>query len=110
MDPDKLGAWSFIAGAVIAVFASLLSFDTPSLTAALVILGFLVGFLNISDKDTTHFLVAAIALIAAGNANVNAIPVVGTILQNMLRNIGIFVAPAAAIVALKAVYEIASGK
>ncbi len=110
MDADKLGAWSFMAGAGIAIFTSLLSLDAPLLTTALVILGFVVGFLNVSDKDTTHFLVAVIALAAAGNANVDAIPVVGATLQNVLRNVGIFVAPAAAVVALKVVYEMASGK
>ncbi|MBI4168083.1 MAG: hypothetical protein HY515_03940 [Candidatus Aenigmarchaeota archaeon] len=110
MSTEKIGAWSFIVGAIVAVLAALLSFDTSAVTTLLVVLGFIVGLLNINDKDTTHFLVAVIALAAAGNANVDAIPVVGAQLQNILRNIGIFVAPAAAIVALKSIYEMASGK
>ncbi len=110
MDSEKLGAWSFILGIVIAVLVSLLSLDAPLLMAVLVVLGSIVGLLNVNDKDTTHFLVAVIALAAAGNANVDLIPVVGTQLQNILRNVGVFVAPAAVIVALKAIYEMASGK
>ncbi|MBI4177717.1 MAG: hypothetical protein HY516_05135 [Candidatus Aenigmarchaeota archaeon] len=110
MKAEKLGAWSFIAGAAITILASLLSLDTPLMMTLLVVLGLVVGFLNVKDKHTTHFLVAVIALAAAGNANVNLIPVVGTQLQNILRNIAIFVAPAAVIVALKAIYEMASGR
>ncbi len=110
MDSEKLGAWSFILGAAIAVLVSLLSLDAPLLMVVLVLLGSIVGLLNVNDKDTTHFLVAVIALAAAGNANVDLIPLIGTQLQNVLRNVGVFVAPAAVIVALKAIYEMASGK
>ncbi len=110
VDHEKLGAWSFIAGVVIVILASLLSIEASLLTSVLILLGLIVGLLNVEDKDTTHFLVAVIALAAAGNANLNTVPLVGAQLQNILRNIGVFVAPAAVIVALKAVYEMASGK
>ncbi|MBI3412806.1 MAG: hypothetical protein HY051_01865 [Candidatus Aenigmarchaeota archaeon] len=110
IEPEKLGAWSFIAGVVIVILVSLLSIEAGLVTTMLVLLGVIVGLLNVRDKDTTHFLVAVIALAAAGNANLNIVPLAGGQLQNILRNIGIFVAPAAVIVALKAIYEMASGK
>ena len=110
IDHEKFGAWSFIAGVVIVILASLLSIEAGLLTGVLILLGLVVGLLNVEDKDTTHFLVAVIALAAAGNANLDTVPLVGAQLQNILKNIGIFVAPAAVIVALKAVYEMASGK
>ena len=110
MNADRIGAWSFIVGAGLAVLAVFLPLDAVLVTSALVLLGLLVGFLNINDKDTTHFLVAVIAIAAAGNANLDIVPFVGSQLQNILRNIAIFIAPAAIIVALKAIYEMASGK
>jgi len=75
----------------------------------LVVLGTIVGFLNVTAKETTEFLVAAIALIAAGGAGLNVIVWgnIGIYLQSILSNITVFVAPAAVVVALKAVFELA---
>ncbi len=110
MNYDKLGGQAFIAGAAIAVLASFVSSDLGMIKAVLVLLGAIVGLLNINDKDTTHFLVAVVAILAVGNANFDVVPVFGILLQKMLGNIVVFVAPAAVIVAIKAVYSMASGR
>ncbi|MBI4177378.1 MAG: hypothetical protein HY516_03345 [Candidatus Aenigmarchaeota archaeon] len=109
MDYDKLGTWAFILGSAIAVLSAFISADAALLKTILVLLGIIVGLLNVSDKDITHFLVAAIAMLAVGNANFDSVPVFGSVLQKMFGNMVIFVAPAAAIAAVKAVYSIASG-
>jgi len=64
----------------------------------------------ITEKETTSFLVAAVALLLAGTANFSAIPGIGQYIAQILHFVGIFVAPAAVIVALKAVYALGRGK
>jgi hypothetical protein len=110
---EKIGGWAFILGVVIAVIAGLASgaLDATSagyVTLALVILGLIVGFLNVGDKQINDFLIAAIAVILMGTANLGSIPVVGIYLASMVLNVAAFVAPAALLIALKAVYNLAS--
>jgi len=113
VDSQQVGAWAFILGVIIAILAGLFAGTLDAMgagyvTLVLVILGLIVGFLNISDKETSGFLVAAIALIAVGTANLQEIPYIGMYLASMVWNIAAFVAPAALIVALKAVYNLSS--
>ncbi len=53
---------------------------------------------------------AAIALLAAGTANFESIGAVGKVISNILGFVGAFVAPAAVIVALKAIYSMGAKK
>lgn len=104
---DKLGSWAFIAGLILALlfgFISGASWTVP----VLVVLGLFVGFLNISERESTPFLVATIALLAAGTANLSSIPSLGYYLEGILANVAVFVAPAAIVVAIKSIYEMAS--
>jgi len=110
MNYDKLGAWAFILGALTAVLASFVTADTGLLKPILVVLGIIIGLLNINDKDITHFLVAVIAILVVGNANFDAVPVAGNLIKKTLQNIVVFVAPAAVIAAVKAVYSVAPGR
>jgi len=115
MDFERLGEWVFILGVVIAIISGL-AYQAMDVTSAgyimvvLVILGLIVGFLNIKDKEMTNFLIAVIALVAVGAANLNQIPLIGSYLGYMVLNIAAFVAPAALVIALKAVYNMASKK
>lgn len=104
----KIGDWAFIGGVLIAVLVGLvpgLISDTTTATL-LVILGILVGLVKIGGRETQQFLVAAISLLVAKAAGLDILPLVGVFLGPILTNIATFVAPAAVIVALKAVYEI----
>jgi len=107
----NVGHYTFIAGVILAIIVGLLGIRTlPYTTLILVLLGLIVGFLlNVTTSKTTEFLVAAIALIVAGTASgiLTIIPVIGLYLQNILSAIAVFVAPAAVIVALKAVFILA---
>ena len=108
----KIGEWAFIIGIALAV---LLGFVPAKYTGmailVLVVLGLLVGFLNITEKETTPFLVAAIALLATGSAadSLKVIPpdVLGSFLYSGVNNIAAFVAPAAILVAVKAIWALA---
>lgn len=109
---EKIGGWAFILGVIIAIVAGIMSgFLDPTsagyITLVLVILGLVVGILNISEKELETFLLAAVALLLVGTARMDLIPYVGTYLAKMVMNIAAFVTPAALVVALKAVYNTA---
>ncbi len=114
MKMEKVGELAFLAVVVIAVLAGLLGASSAWVTVLLVVLGLVVGFLNVSEKETTPFLIASIALVVAATATFSSIDSVitglGTIIDNILNNVATFVAPAAVLVALKAVYTLASKK
>ena len=105
----NLGHLAFIAGVIVAIIAGISSsiLEEHVVTLVLVVLGVIVGFMNITTEEYTSFLVAAIVLMVAGVADVNSIPYLGEILTAVLRNIAKFVAPAAVVVALKAVKKLA---
>jgi hypothetical protein len=115
MNFERIGEWVFILGVVIAIISGL-AYQAMDMTSAgyiavvLVVLGLVVGFLNIKDKEIFNFLIATIAIVAVGAANLSEIPWIGTYLARMVLNIAAFVAPAALVVALKAVYNLASSK
>lgn len=108
----KLGEWAFLIGVLLAVVFGLFSplqlgLDTSTVLAVLVVLGIVVGLLNITVKETTGFLLAALALIVSGAVSFTALPVVGRQLSDILVYISFLVAPAAVIIALKTVYALA---
>lgn len=107
MELGELGHWSFIIGVLLAIVAGLLGAAyADTIAMVLVVLGVIVGFLNISEKEVSSFLIAAIALLLTGAAGLETLPAVGLYLGPILTNIATFVAPAVVIVALKAVYEL----
>jgi len=108
----KMGEWSFIGGIIIATVVSLFKVSDAVggwLLLLLVILGLIVGLLNVTEKETTPFLVAAAALLITGTtgSSLAIIPVIGGYLQNIVQNIAVFVTPAAIVVALKAIQSLA---
>ena len=68
-------------------------------------MGALIGLLNITAKETTLFLVATIALIAAGGVfePLTALGV-GKFLDQMLGYVTVLMAPAAVVAAVKALW------
>jgi len=114
---SKLGQWAFIIGVVLAMVIGLFSAKIAAstlgtLTLVLVLLGLVAGFLNVTEKETTPFLVAAAALMLTATS-VGALQSIdlgvnlGDYLAGVVTQIGVFVAPAAVIVALKAIYSLA---
>jgi len=111
MDMAKIGEWAFLAGVILALLVGLFQQEVAiGMTAMiLVVLGVIVGLINIVERETTGYLVAAVALLVAGSAGLGTLPF-GAILSAMLSNIVLFVAPAAVIVALKAVITLGKKK
>ena len=105
---------AFLVLIILAILAGLASavatFDATWVAAILVILGLIVGILNISEKETSSFLIAAIALLIAGTSSFATLGSAGNVVSQILSFIGIAVAPAAVIVALKAIYALGRSK
>lgn len=104
---EIIGKWAFIIGLALAIIAGLIQgiYQIPSLILILVILGLIVGFLNITEKDTVKLLIAIIALMGIGGLTISAIPVINTYLEAMLTNIVIFASGAGLVIAIKAIIE-----
>ncbi|MCR4335858.1 MAG: hypothetical protein NUV57_04960 [archaeon] len=120
---QQLGSYAFLIGAAIAIIVGALAGLGASVPLGgmeayipliLIILGAVVGVLNIKDKHINEFLIAAIALIGlagtAGGLQIidQALAPLGSILVGIVQNVAVFVAPAALIVALKAIKGMAS--
>ena len=111
---SKIGEWSFIIGVAIAVIIGIFATNLDEtiqgwMVLLLVVLGLIVGLLNVTEKETTPFLVAAAALLITGTAgdSLKIIPYVGGYFQGIVGNIAVFVTPAAIVVALKAIQSLA---
>lgn len=107
-----IGAWSFIIGLVIAVLTAVWTGTNTTTVLALGALGIIVGVLNVSDREVALFLLAAIVFVVAAQSLSNilaVIPGVGGFIPGILANIILFVSPAAAIVSLRAIYDVARG-
>jgi hypothetical protein len=104
---DMIGKWAFIIGLALAILAALLVsvVTIPNLALILVVLGLIVGFLNIAEKDTVKLLVAIIALTVIGAAAIAVIPAINTYLLDILTNIITLAGAAGLVVAVKAIYE-----
>lgn len=112
MEMQKIGSWAFIIGVVIAIILGVLGAGVFGGAAQwipllFVLLGIIIGLLNIKDKEMTSFLVAVIALLAVGSVQWSLVPVVGGWLGPIFAGIATLMAPAAVIVAIKAVWDIA---
>ena len=105
-----MGEWCFLGGVILAILAGFV--DLTWIPAVLIVLGLLVGFMNITEKETESFLLAAVGLLLVGTAGLGAIPLFGLegTLESILTNIATFVAPGVLVVALKTIWELGKKK
>jgi len=107
MNMELIGRIVFVIGVIIALVVGLMpSYAGTWGIAALVILGVIVGLLNVTTKEVGSFLLATVALLLAGNALV-AIPSIGSTLTAILSAFVSFVAGAAIVLALREVFVMA---
>ncbi|HLC74110.1 MAG TPA: hypothetical protein VJH20_05755 [Candidatus Nanoarchaeia archaeon] len=103
-----MGSWAFLLGVILAVLFGFVG-EATWVPWVLVLLGLIVGLLNITDKEVTPFLTAGVILVITSSLGGNvlgSIGVLGAVLENMLT---LFV-PATIIVALKSVFSLAKSK
>ncbi len=113
----QIGNYSFIIGVIIAVVLGLaapkLGTATPWLWSLLVVLGLVVGSLNVAGKETKEFLWVTVALVVvafAGSAQITSwdkVQLIGPYLRGIFDSILAFVVPASVVVALKEVWDMA---
>jgi len=111
------GVLVFAIGLVLAVILGIVpDYLTKDQTVLLLgILGIIAGILNITSEEIDKYLLAGIALIAAGSSLADfleKIPLAGynVALRYILQNIVSFVAPAVALIAIKVIYDVAKSK
>lgn len=102
-----IGRILFLAGVAICILAALVNLP-PIMKAVLVLLGLVVGFMNVSAAETRTFLISAIALMMSAGALSELGSGLGgnmEFLAHKLTNIGYnlsaFIGPAALVVALR---------
>ena len=108
-----IGAYAFIAGYAIAFIGGIWWPDNGGLLAVLVLLGLAVGVLNVTHKETTPYLIAAIALVLIGSTQVfTPLNIVadglGERVNLIVRMMAIFTAPAAVVTAVRAGMHLAA--
>jgi hypothetical protein len=114
---NLVGAYAFLIGVVLAV---ILGFFNDALEpagslfyTALVIIGLIVGFMNVGDKNSVTFLVASLSLVIVGALGTNPLLYVPgniyvvSVLRNVLISLMVLFVPATIIVALKTVFAMA---
>lgn len=119
---NNIGAWAFLIGVVLAILiglsASIISIPTlttysSTIYGILVVLGLVVGFLNIKGKDIQTFLLAGAVLVIVSKFGMDSISgtligiKVGAAVSQIFGALLIMFVPATIVVALKTVFEIA---
>lgn len=107
---EKIGSWAFLIGVVLAVIFAVAP-PQQWVGWALVLVGLVVGLVNVTEKEVTPFLMAGTVLvivsgIGQGGNLLGRLPFVGSFLSNVL---ALFV-PATIVVALKSVFTMAKRK
>ncbi len=121
MASQKIGSWAFLVGVILAVLFAIAVIAMPVavagvgglMTIILVIIGLIIGFMNIHAKHMSDFLIAAIAVAMVGGTAGGLIgldqfaPPVGSFLMYIVMNIVSIAAAAALIVGLKQIMALA---
>jgi hypothetical protein len=108
-----IGIWSLIIAVLASAMLALI--ETPYLVLVLVAGGFVVGFMNFEHEETVKFLVATVsmlivasAILLTGFSRLEIVaPVVALYLKRAAYNVIAIVAPAAFVISLKALKELA---
>jgi hypothetical membrane protein len=108
----SFGGIVFIIGLILAAVIAIFSAATapPWAVFLLALIGLIVGLLNITEKEVQFFLVASVAFLISFTALSNVFTVLTLGWEGVAAFFGlmnIFVAPATAIVAIKAIYSMA---
>ena len=106
-----IGLAAFCVGVVLAIVYGIVSRDNAGVTLTLVIVGIIVGFLNITRREVVLLLVATVALIVVGKTGFtplnDLVSGLGNSLNGIVSYLAIFMAPAAVISAFRAMWAVA---
>lgn len=103
LDLVKIGRFALLIGIILSILPVFV--PIKSLSIILYILGFVIGFLHITDKESMSFLVALIALLVIGVSTIELGIFTGTFVL-VLNNIIALLSSAGLIVSLKQIFGI----
>ncbi len=121
----RIGNYSFVIGVLLALVLGLFheplkaANALPWLTSLVILFGLIVGFLNVTGKETKDFLFASGILTivvwtgaqgVTGGIGLGSVEVIGPFLQGVLQNILAFIVPSVIVVALKQISRLARTK
>lgn len=120
---NSVGAWAFLIGVILAIIVglstTLLPFQwiteyTTQIYAILVLLGVIIGFMNVTGKDTPTFLIAGMSLVIVSKFGMDSVEgsliglEIGKIAIATFGALLVLFVPATIIVALKTVFSTAN--
>ncbi len=120
---NSVGAWTFLVGVILAILIGLSTswLPIPVLTehsveiyAILVILGGVVGFMNVTSKDSQTFMIAGAILVIVSKFGMESVTGsligigLGDLVSSVFGALLVLFVPATIIVALKTVFSIAN--
>jgi hypothetical protein len=121
---NSWGAWTFLIGVILAVIiglstSKLLSIDvivnySGQIYGVLIILGIIVGFMNVTGKDSQTFMLAGAVLVIVSRFGMESVKGsligvgVGDVVTSTFAALLVMFVPATIIVALKTVFSIAN--
>jgi hypothetical protein len=101
-----VGRWAFILGVVFAVVLGLLGNMNEVWVIILIVIGLIIGLLNITEKETTPFLISGTSLVIISALGGNFLYNV-EVLANVLGALLVIFVPATVIVAVKSIFNLA---
>ncbi|MBU2639328.1 MAG: hypothetical protein KKG75_01325 [Nanoarchaeota archaeon] len=104
LNRDLIGKWAFIIGILLVFIVGLI--NMPYTAIILVVLGLVIGLLNVSKKEVSRLLIAGIGLVIVGTAGLELLPAVGTYVTGILKNLLALIGPAVLVASVKEIYEV----
>ena len=98
----NVGKWAFLAGILLAVLAGF--FTIPYIMTILAVLGLVVGFLDITSRESHKYLMSVVALLVIGTASISTFSALGSfygLTESIITNVIAFVAASGLVVAIK---------
>lgn len=108
-----IGFLAFLIALIVAIVGGIVAPQNSGIILILIVVGILVGLLNITEAEVKPLLLAAIALIVIGLGQAtfkpldNLVSPLGTWIDHIVKNFTIFMTPAAVIAAIKVLFAVA---
>jgi len=107
MKKGVIGSWAFLIGVILAVVLGLLGMVSQVWVTILVVIGLVVGLLNVTEEESMPFLMSGAVLIIASSLGQTEALASIPYLKGVLDAILLIFVPATIIVAIKNVFVIA---
>ncbi len=104
---NVIGGWTFLVGVILALVVGLGALAvSPTITLILVLIGIIIGLLNITHTEVNSFLISGAVLIIASSLGSNELGNIQYLGGTLSALLAIFV-PAVIVVAIKNVFLLA---